>query len=219
MRFLPLSRASQTASTLTIKTTNNILKPKHSHHYSNTFQYCKGKIINMELNLKIILFLPLIYYLGFWADSYYAWEITFIISYCLFLLAKKKRLSIWSFLIIGFGTFILRIGIYYFYVCHYSYMYHFHEEFLAEALTETPYCLLKFLLIWGTLFIVRKILNKSDYFMKRRELKAVIYLAVLTFFFYFHFAYEYLHISDKPYFYQKIYDFWLSVIPEFMLDV
>ena len=172
----------------------------------------------MELDLKIILFLPLVYYFGVWVDVYNAWEITLIMSYCLFMLAKKKSLSIWSFLIIGFGTFILRIGIYYFYVRHYSYMYYFHEDFIAEALTETPYCLLKFLLIWGTLYIVRKILNQRDYFVQRRNLKAVIYLAVLTFFFYFHFAYEYVHVVNKPYVYQKIYDFWLSVIPEFRIQ-
>lgn len=168
----------------------------------------------MELNLKIILFLPLIYYLGFWADSYYAWEITFIISYCLFLLAKKKRLSIWSFLIIGFGTFILRIFISYYYAKHTAYVYLANYD-IAEALTEVLYCLAKFLLIWETLFIIRIILNKRQYFLKRKNLKSAIYLAVLAFFFYFHFVYEYVHEINKPYVYQRVYDFWLSIIPKF----
>ena len=171
----------------------------------------------MELDLKIILFLPLMYYLGAWMEPYNAWAITLIMAYCVFLLIKQKHLSVWSFLIIGFGTFILRIVNSYYNFRHYSYVYSFGDYYVAEALTEVPYCLAKFLLIWGTLYIVRKILNQRDYFVQRRNLKAVIYLVVLTFFFYFHFAYEYVHVVNKTYVYQKIYDFWLSVIPEFRL--
>ena len=137
----------------------------------------------MELDLMIILFLPLRYYLGVWMEPYNAWAITLIMAYCVFLLKKKKHLSVWSFLIIGFGTFILRIGNSYYNFRHYSYVYSF-----------------------------------GDYFVQRRNLKAVIYLAVLTFFFYFNFAYEYVHVVNKPNFYQKIYDFWLSVIPEFRIQ-
>lgn len=87
----------------------------------------------MELDLKIILLLPLRYYFGVWIEPYNAWAITLIMAYCLFMLAKKKSLSIWSFLIIGFGTFILRIGIYYFYFRHYSYVYSFGNHYIAEA--------------------------------------------------------------------------------------
>ena len=171
----------------------------------------------MEFDVRMILFLPVIYYLSIWMDPYNAWAITLIMAYCIFLFIRKKRLSIWSFLIIGFGIFILRILASYYLAKQNPYAYHLTDHDVAEALTEVLYCIAKFLLIWGTLSIVRKTLNKRAYFVQRRNLKAVIYLAVLTFFFYFHFAYEYVHVVHKPYVYQKMYDFWLSVIPEFRL--
>ena len=90
---------------------------------------------------------------------------------------------------------------------------------IAEAFTEVLCCLAQFILIWITLFIVRKILNQKDYFVKRRNLRAAVYLAVLAFFFYSHFVYAEIQVGDKPYVYQKIYDFWLSVIPEFRLEI
>lgn len=164
----------------------------------------------MVWDFIFMLALPIIYLS---VDSYVTLEITLLLSYCLFMLVKKRPLSIWSFLIVILGTFTLRIAVYYFPILHYGPFYYMNYEFVAEALTEVPYCLAEFLLIWGTLFIVRKMLNQKDYFVQRRNLKAVIYLIVLVFFFYFHFAYEYL--QGKPYIYRKIYNFWLSVIPKF----
>lgn len=44
----------------------------------------------MELDLKIILFLPLVYYFGVWIEPYNAWAITLIMAYCVFFAYKEK---------------------------------------------------------------------------------------------------------------------------------
>lgn len=48
-----------------------------------------------------------------------------------------------------------------------------------------------------------------------KRLSAWPFLIVLTLLFFLNFGYEYIYMDDKPYVYQVIYNFWLSVIPEF----
>lgn len=165
----------------------------------------------MKLNFKMFLGLPILYLIF---DAFEVLVMIFLISYCMFLLATHKRLSGWSFLIVGCGTFILRMLTAYYNAIHDPFG-SFGSPDVAKALTEIPFSFVKFLLMWGTLYMIRKLMNKRDFFIKRSTLKAVICLIVLTLLFFLNFGYEYIYMDDKPYVYQVIYNFWLSVIPEF----
>ena len=165
----------------------------------------------MKLNFAMFLGLPLLY---LWADVYEVLEMIFLIAYCMYMLTMHKRLSVWSFLIVGFTTFVLRMLTSYYHAKQEVYGLYGSQD-IAIALTEILYCFAKFLLIWGVLFIIRKCMNQREFFIKRSTLKAVICLFVLTLFFFLNFSFEYIFIMDKPYIYQRVCDFWASVIPEF----
>ena len=165
----------------------------------------------MKSDFAMFFGLPILYVI---ADVFEVLVMIFLIVYCMFLLATHRRLSVWSFFVVGTGTFALRMLISYYYAIHDPYG-TFGSPDVAKALTEILFCYAKFLLMWGMLYIVRRFMNKWDFFIKRSILKAVICLAVLTLLFFLNFGYEYLYFMDKPYIYQRVCDFWLSVIPEF----
>lgn len=165
----------------------------------------------MGLNFGLFWALPIFYVIF---DAFEVLVIIFLVSYCIFLLATYKHVSVWSFLIVGLGTFTLRMVTSYYYAKHDPFG-TFGSPDVAKALTEIPFCFIKFLLMWGTLYIIRRFMNKWDFFIKRSILKAVICLLVLTLLSFLNFGYEYRYLGDKPHVYQLIYDFWLSIIPEF----
>lgn len=164
----------------------------------------------MELSFAMFFGAPLFY---LWYDAYEVLEMIFLISYCMFMLTMHKCLTVWSFLVVGFTTFVLRMLTSFHYARQYVYGSYGSQD-IAIALTEILYCVVKFLLIWGVLFMIRKYMNKWDFFIKRSTLKAVICLFVLTLFFFLNFNFEYIFV-DRPYVYQRVCDFWVSVIPEF----
>lgn len=166
----------------------------------------------MKLDLAMFFGIPLFY---LWADVYEVLEMIFIIAYCMYMLTMHKRLSVWSFLIVGFTTFVLRMLTSYYHAMQYVYGSYGSQD-IAIAFTEILYCLAKFLLIWGVLFMIRKYMNKWEFFIKRSTLKAVICLFVLSLFFFLNFSFEYIFV-DKPYVYQRVCDFWEPVIPEFYI--
>ena len=164
----------------------------------------------MEQSFVMFFGMPIFY---LWYDAYEVLAMIFLIAYCMYMLTMHKRLSVWSFLIVGLGTFALRMLTSYHYAMQNVYGSYGSRD-IAIALTEIIYCFAKFLLIWGVLFIIRKCMNQREFFIKRSTLKAIICLFVLTLFFFLNFSFEYKFV-DKPYVYQRVCDFWVSVIPEF----
>ena len=165
----------------------------------------------MKLNFAMFWGLPIIFLIY---DAFEVLEMILLIAYCMFLLATYKNLSGWSFLIVGLITFVLRLLTSFHYAMKDPFG-SFGSPDVAEALTEIPFCFAKFLLMWGTLYLARKFMNRWDFFIRRSILKAVICLVILTLLFFLNFLYEYVYLDVKSYIQQAIYDFWLSVIPEF----
>ena len=121
----------------------------------------------MKLNFAMFLGIPLFY---LWADAYEILEMIFLIAYCMYMLTMHKRLSVWSFLIIGFTTFVLRMLTSYYHAKHYVYGLYGSKD-IAIALTEILYCFAKFLMIWGVLFMIRKYMNKWEFYILKKTLR------------------------------------------------
>ena len=130
----------------------------------------------MKPDFAMFFGLPILYVIF---DFFEVLVMIFLIVYCMFLLATHKRLSVWSFFVVGIGTFALRMLASYYYAIHDPYR-TLGTPDVAKALTEILFCYAKFLLMWGTLYIVRRFMNKWDFFIQRSILKAVICLGVLT---------------------------------------
>ena len=165
----------------------------------------------MKPDFAMFFGLPILYVI---ADVFEVLVMIFLIVYCMFLLATYRRVTGWSFLIVGLGTFALRMLTSYYYAIHNQFI-TFGTPDVAKALTEVLFCYAKFLLMWGTLYIIRRFMNKWDFFIQRSILKATICMAVLTLLFFLNFGYEYIYFIDKPYVYQRVCGFWSSVIPEY----
>ena len=165
----------------------------------------------MKLDFAMFWGLPILFIMY---DVFEVLEIIFLIAYCMFLLATYKNLTGWSFLIVGFTTFMLNLLTSYHYAMKAPFG-SFGSPDVAEALTEIPFCFAKFLLMWGILYLARKFMNRWDFFIKRSILKAVICLIILTLLFFLNFLYEYIFMDFEFYIQQAVYDFWLSVFPEF----
>ena len=165
----------------------------------------------MKLDFAMLLGLSILFLVY---DAFVVLEMIFIIAYCMFLLATYKNLSGRSFLIVGVITFVLKLLTAYYYAMKDPFG-SFGSPDVAEALTEIPFCFAKFLLMWGILYLARKFMNRWNFFIKRSTLKAIICLIIMTLLFFLNIFYEYVSMYDKLYIQQVIYDFWLSVIPEF----
>lgn len=168
------------------------------------------------------LLLPVYYFFGVWLDPYYLWEIIFILTYSLLISIEKKRLSVKSFLVMCIGLFILRIGFDFInqIICNHRerfplFMLHFYSSDLLDALAETAHGLVKFLLIWGIFYMVRRYYKDWDYYKNNKHFRVIIYLILFVIILYIDLYYETAHIVHKSFVYRTAYSFWKLIIPQF----
>lgn len=170
------------------------------------------------------LLLPVYYFLGVWLDPYYFWEIIFILTYSLLILIEKKRLSVKSFLVIGLGLFALRIGFDFINKINLNHELRFplfdlqfYSSDLLDAFAETAHGLVKFLLIWGIFYMVRRYYEKWKYYKNNRKFRVVIYLILFVIILYINLYYEVAHTVNKSFVYRIVYNLWEIIIPQFRI--
>lgn len=128
----------------------------------------------MTFHRWFIMFVWLSYFM-----PYITIKIIFWIAYCIYLLAKKKRFSVRSVLIVCFGIFIISLI-----PAHGFFIHTWSSRGVAAAFTEVPFGIIYFLLMWGTVCIVRKLMNSREYLIKWRK---PTYFAVFLLYFYIYY--------------------------------
>lgn len=150
----------------------------------------------MDLHSWFIMFVWLSYFM-----PYITIKIIFWIAYCIYMLAKEKRFSIRSVLIVCFCTFMISlIPVHGFFIHTWS------SIGVAAAFTEVPFGIIYFLLMWGTVCLVRKLMNSRENLAERRK-PAYVVVFLLYFYIYYPFT-ERLYHTDI---YNMVYDFLYSV--------
>lgn len=150
----------------------------------------------MTFHSWFIMFVWLSYFMPFITI-----RIIFWIAYCIYLLAKKKRFSLRSVLIVCFGTFMISLI-----PAHGFYIHTWSSIGVAAVFTEVPFGIIYFLLMWGTVCIVRKLMSSREYLVKWRKWA---YFAVFLLYFYIYYP-----LTERLYhteIYNMIYDFLYSV--------
>ena len=150
----------------------------------------------MNLHTWFMMFIWMSYFMPFITI-----KIIFYILYCIYILARKKKFSIRSVLIVCLGTFMISlIPVHGFFIHTWS------SLGVAVAFTEVPFGLLFFLLMWGTVCLVRKLMDSREYLAKWK--KATYFVVFLLYFYIYYPLTEWVEGTDI---YNMIYRFLYAV--------